>query len=728
LFVDLSFNPQTLDGLGRNIAHFACAGGSFDCCRELDLLGVDFEALDGEGRLPAEYAAEMGPLDLLQWLWTRGSLNAMSEQWKKSSVEPAIPRWAALHGHTAVLKFLIDVVGAPVFKRGPLPNSGGGFTYRTTAVHCACAGGHEPALRVLLERGGNAAKVDGRSRMPVTLAIESGSLGCVKLLAERGGMPKKEASRRRLPVVDAAKFSHLDILRYLLREQKLDVNAETVDGETALTAAAKYSTEPVIRFLVKEGATPSPAALLAAAQCCTDAVIRLLVKEGAAPSPAALIATIKLGKWDAAASLAALVSDLAQGDAEKLVWAVAHSPARSRPAEAQLSAVLTPFAVQRSELFAAALDLCRIDVLKALASAFGPPTPAELANGGKPLPNDWTKESLPWLEALAELQPDWSRATIRPNYFAATESVAFAYEHGATMTRDDLRAELNRVSRNISDRRDFFAAALQRRGCGLLSVVCAEFGNPTPGDLKCRIGADFQTLTTLVELQPDLSQATLDFSRWGLRQMHEALILGLKHGAKVEPDEKVKNWRFGEAELKQLPGLLSASDRASLREPLLTAALECRSVGLLDAFNVAFGPPAPGELARSIRADLPLLKRLVEVQPDLSQATLEDPQVREAFILGLKHGAKVTPDDVIQFIKWWNLGRHDLEQLPCLLPSDRLASLRLQLLTAALGRRDAELLSGFRVVFGRPTSAEIARVPTSPDNKRWLDARMMAPF
>jgi ankyrin repeat protein len=186
-------------------------------------------------------------LDLLQWLWIRGGLNAMAEYWKQPGAEePDVLVHAAERGHADVLKFLIDVVGAPVYKKRELPGnahvkalwgewSRRAVSERTTAIHTACAGGHAGALGVLLERGANAKKCDGGGRMPAFLATESGSLSCVKLLYAAKAIPKQR--RARSPVVDAAKFGHVDVLRFLIDDVKFDLSATAPDGETALMAA-----------------------------------------------------------------------------------------------------------------------------------------------------------------------------------------------------------------------------------------------------------------------------------------------------------------------------------------------------------------------------------------------------------------------------------------------------------------------------------------------------------
>ena len=287
VFVDLSVDPKLTDLFGRTIAHFGCAGGSFDCCRELDNYGVDFETLDHGHRLPAEYAAEFGRLDVLQWLWMRGSLNAMAAVWqKRGAEEPAILRLVAERGHADVLKFLIDVVGAPVYGNGDLPGAAqtrklnaderaaikkkamlwkarqareqehvkvahARLERLTTAVHAACAGGHAEALEALLERGGNPTKVDGAHRAPAILAIESGSLSCVKQLHDAGALVDQKRFLMR-PAVVAARFGHLDVLRFLVDVCGFGVNdAKDEWSDSALTAAAAQQHWDCARFALR---------------------------------------------------------------------------------------------------------------------------------------------------------------------------------------------------------------------------------------------------------------------------------------------------------------------------------------------------------------------------------------------------------------------------------------------------------------------------------------------
>jgi ankyrin repeat protein len=96
LFMNLSFPLATRDAAGRSAAHFACASGSMEICRELDLYAPaasDFFATpDRRGDLPAEYAAAFGHGEILHWLWMRGQWTPPSDTTK----EPEILGMAAL--------------------------------------------------------------------------------------------------------------------------------------------------------------------------------------------------------------------------------------------------------------------------------------------------------------------------------------------------------------------------------------------------------------------------------------------------------------------------------------------------------------------------------------------------------------------------------------------------------------------------------------------------------
>ena len=57
---------------GRDVSHYACAGGSTSICDLLDSIGFDFNLIDFDGCSCLHYAFMSGCLSLCQQLWMRG--------------------------------------------------------------------------------------------------------------------------------------------------------------------------------------------------------------------------------------------------------------------------------------------------------------------------------------------------------------------------------------------------------------------------------------------------------------------------------------------------------------------------------------------------------------------------------------------------------------------------------------------------------------------------------
>jgi ankyrin repeat protein len=226
----LSANVNQVDsdriyGCGRTPAAFACAGGSFDICRELELAGADFATTDADGRSPAEYAAMFGRTQILHWLWSRGSLLPPTDErplpvgYKMlDKSDPSILLASAANGYAEAVEALIDQIGILPSVEEDLRTRASGKrgqmapdASRGSALHAAARGGFDDVVRVLLDRGCSVTRrEDGEGIL--SCAVNSGAFSCVKLLLERGAPPRDPESA----AYDAALVGHLDILRALL--------------------------------------------------------------------------------------------------------------------------------------------------------------------------------------------------------------------------------------------------------------------------------------------------------------------------------------------------------------------------------------------------------------------------------------------------------------------------------------------------------------------------------
>jgi hypothetical protein len=180
--------------------HLACAGGVFDVCREFDNLGLDFTVRSLEGS-PALYACEFGHDDILMWLWIRGAILAVPQMgWVYYyGGDPDVLCAAAMHGHSRVLRLLVEQIGIK-FNQRLLPHA-------ESAVACASGAGHDEVLELLLELG---ARVNEKA---LPAAIRSGSFNCVERL-----VPLQVGKLRPKHVEIAAETKFADILQRVVRD------------------------------------------------------------------------------------------------------------------------------------------------------------------------------------------------------------------------------------------------------------------------------------------------------------------------------------------------------------------------------------------------------------------------------------------------------------------------------------------------------------------------------
>ena len=150
-------------------------------------------------------------------------------------------------------------------------------TYDWLVLHGTAENGHDVVVRVLLEKGVSIG-VTWEGSTALSVAVDNRHETIVQQLLENGAevsspMPYEAASRGYGAVVQ------------LLIKRRVNVNAKTERGRTALHGAAEEGQETTVRLLVEEGVdltaedeSGTMAIHLAAANGC-QAVVRLLLEE-----------------------------------------------------------------------------------------------------------------------------------------------------------------------------------------------------------------------------------------------------------------------------------------------------------------------------------------------------------------------------------------------------------------------------------------------------------------
>ncbi|KAM3077065.1 hypothetical protein ACMFMF_004980 [Clarireedia jacksonii] len=184
--------------------------------------------------------------------------------------------WAAIRGHEAVVKLLLER-GAKLEAKD---------RDSQTPLLWAAQRGHKAVVKLLLERGAKLEAKDRDSQTPLLWAAQRGHEAVVKLLLERGAKLEAKDCGSQTPLLWAAQRGHEAVVKLLL-ERGAELEAKDHYSQTPLSCAAIRGHEAVVKLLLERGAkleakdryrrTP----LVWAAQCGHEAVVKLLLERGA---------------------------------------------------------------------------------------------------------------------------------------------------------------------------------------------------------------------------------------------------------------------------------------------------------------------------------------------------------------------------------------------------------------------------------------------------------------
>ena len=120
-----------------------------------------------------------------------------------------------------------------------------------TALMLACRGNHSFIVKALVE---HAALINTRSEFnhsALLYVVGRGNLDLTRYLVSKGADTKKEAAQL---LIFAANRSHVDVLRYLVEELKINVNTQNSEGNYSLIAAVIGGNIEVVKYLIRNGA------------------------------------------------------------------------------------------------------------------------------------------------------------------------------------------------------------------------------------------------------------------------------------------------------------------------------------------------------------------------------------------------------------------------------------------------------------------------------------------
>lgn len=240
---------KQLDDFNRSLLHFACAGGYLSIIRKLEQEDFDINAKDLLYMTPCRYAAMMGHLDVIKYLWTKGAdVISLSTDIKALSSF----HLSCLYGNLDIAKFIFETILSKNYHL--ITNS----DEKETPLHLACEGGHSDIVQYLITLGEYFKRqvnfYDYQSRTPIIVACQNGSLKCIQILTDTGKVTFDMKKKKHLPLIEASSNGHLDIVKYLLSQNVVSVNEVNSKGITSLQASILNNHPKVAQLLIEYGA------------------------------------------------------------------------------------------------------------------------------------------------------------------------------------------------------------------------------------------------------------------------------------------------------------------------------------------------------------------------------------------------------------------------------------------------------------------------------------------
>ncbi|XP_067668166.1 ankyrin-1-like [Haliotis asinina] len=262
LLVEKGANLQLVDDVRNNILHWACRGGNISMVKHIiSINAVDISSKGRDGRTPLMYAARMGEHKLFQLLVSKGGLPAEVDNDGNSILQLAC--WggnvemveyillhnavgisctgqsrrtpltaAAYKGHGQILD-LLKSKGADLNAADDVGDS---------VLHRACLGGHEDIVSCVLKMDDVDINSRGQcGRSPLMVAARIGDKEIFDLLVEGGADAKLVDDDGNTILHLASKGGNVDIVKYVLSLEIVDINARNKHQETPTMMAARGS-------------------------------------------------------------------------------------------------------------------------------------------------------------------------------------------------------------------------------------------------------------------------------------------------------------------------------------------------------------------------------------------------------------------------------------------------------------------------------------------------------
>ena len=222
ILIEHGANVAAIDTDQQTPLHLAAKSGHSAIIRILIKHGANTNANDCNQQTPLHLAADSGNTAVISTLVEHGADTAANDLNQQTPLH-----LAANSGYSTVISILVQL-GA---------NINASDSNQQTPLHLAVLAKNEEAIEVLLDLGADMLCPDVLKQMPANYAATFGSVGCMKAFINAGfDITFRQPPWNRTDLHDATESNEIDIVQYLLRQERSDmvINAREMDEKLAL--------------------------------------------------------------------------------------------------------------------------------------------------------------------------------------------------------------------------------------------------------------------------------------------------------------------------------------------------------------------------------------------------------------------------------------------------------------------------------------------------------------
>ena len=214
--------------------------------------------MKGNGDTPLMIASRRGNTEIATLLLERGANPNILKLDTSNSNNTALIM-AAMKNRAPMVELLLEYNADPNLRNTPQNHTGSlhDIYFGSTALHWASMEENYDIIKLLLEHGADPNIMNIRFKTPLYISVKNGNFNAVKIMLEHNGdVNEIYDGGETLLYITASRYEDKNDIAELLIEHGVDINAQNINGFTALHRAILRYNIDLVRILLENGADP----------------------------------------------------------------------------------------------------------------------------------------------------------------------------------------------------------------------------------------------------------------------------------------------------------------------------------------------------------------------------------------------------------------------------------------------------------------------------------------